>query len=112
VSDFDDFNEFSLVDAGDIIGREGFTIVNTPGDFAGILNEYGSVKSIEIGGIIGEYTATLVCELDQFDELDGPLERTLDGRTVIISGRKLKITRTFLDGSSLTLGLSNPSGKK
>lgn len=112
MSDFDDFNDEALADAGDIIGRESFTIATLEGSYAGILNEFGAVKSLTIGGIIGEYTATLVCELDQFDDLDGPLERTLDGRKITINGRELKITRVFLDGTAITLGLSNPSGKK
>ena len=112
MSDFDDFNDCSLEDAGDIIGREDFAIVDLVGVFYGILNEYGSVKSIDIGGIIGEYTATLICELDQFEDIEGPLERTLDGRKVTLNGRTYKVTRTFFDGSSITLGLTNPSGKK
>jgi len=112
MSDFDDFNDSSLADAGDIIGREAFTFVDGTEPFYGILNEYGSVKSIDIGGIVGEYTATLICELDQFEDLEGPLERTLDGRKVTLNGRSFKVTRTFFDGSSITLGLTNPSGKK
>jgi len=112
MSDFDDFNDSCMIEAGDIIGREGFAIVDLDGTFYGILNEYGSVKSIDIGGIIGEYTATLICELEQFEDIEGPLERTLDGRKVTLNGRTYKVTRTFFDGSSITLGLTNTSGKK
>lgn len=112
MSSFDDFNSASFADAGDIIGRESFTIANLTGTFEGVLNEFGSVKSIDIGGIIGEYTATLVCDPDEFSDLDGPLERTLDGRKLTLAGREFKITRVFLDDCAITLGLTNPSGKK
>ena len=111
-SEFDDFCSESMADVGDIVGREEFTIVELAGPFSGILNEFGSVKEINIGGIVGEYTATVLCELDQFDEIDGPLERILDGRMVTLAGRKFKITRAFVDGISITLGLANPNGKK
>lgn len=112
MSDFDDFNDASLADAADIIGRESFTITGIAGSFDGILNEFASDKSLTLGGITSEYTATLVCELDQFDDISGSLERTLDGRKLTISGRDYKINRVLLDLSSITLGLANPSGKK
>lgn len=112
MSAFDDFNAESFADAGEIIGMESFTITNITGSFEGILNEFGSVKSLEIGGIVGEYVATVVCYPDQFSELSGPLERTLDGRRLVIAGRDFKITRVFLDECAVTLGLTNPSGKK
>lgn len=112
MSDFDDFNSAAFADAGDILGRESFTIANLTGTFEGVLNEFGSVKSLQIGGILGEYTATLVCDPAQFDELDGPLERSLDGRQLTLGGRAFKITRVFCDACAITLGLTNPSGKK
>lgn len=112
MSSFDDFNSESFADAGDIIGRESFTVTNLAGYFEGVLNEFGSVKSLDIGGIVGEYTATIVCDPDEFADLSGPLERTLDGRKLTLSGRDFKITRVFLDDCAITLGLTNPSGKK
>jgi hypothetical protein len=111
MSAFDDFTDESLSSSGDIIGRESFTITGLPGSYAGIVNEFTAAREIDLGGKVGTYTATVVCELDQFDDLDGPLERTLEGKRITINGSSYKCDRAALDGSSLTLGLANLNQK-
>ncbi|WP_395753326.1 hypothetical protein [Prosthecobacter sp.] len=112
MSDFDDFTSEALGDAGDIIGRESFTIRGLDGQtFEGILNEFTAVREIDLGGKVGTYTASLVCELEEFDELDGPLERSLEGKRLTIGGREYKIDRVSVDSSSATLGLANLNSK-
>lgn len=112
MSAFDDFNTAAFDEASDIIGSESFTITGLAGSFTGILNNFGSAKVIDLGGIRSEVTATLECDPEQFEDLiTGPLEKGLDGRKVTIAGREFKITRAYLDTCSLTLGLTNPNPK-
>lgn len=111
MSDFDDFAAEALADSGDIMGTEEFTIPSLTGSFFGILNEFSAARDIDIGGKVGTYTATLVCELDQFDDLDGPLERTLEGKRCSIGSRSYKIDRAAVDSTSLTLGLAGLNSK-
>lgn len=108
---FTDHAAGCMAAASDIIGGEEFTVSGYTGTFQGILNEFASEKEIEIGGIIGTYSATLVCELEQFDDCAGPLERRFDGRLVTVGGRTFKITRAALDDISLTFGLAHPAAK-
>lgn len=105
MADFDDFTSEALADSGDIIGREEFTITGLTGTFEGILNEFTAARDIELGGKNGIYTATLICELDQFDDVDGPLERTLEGKRAVCNSNTYKIDRVSVDCASITLGL-------
>jgi len=107
MSAFDDFHRSAFADASDIIGIESFTIAGIALPFTGILNEFGAAREIDLGGKSGTYTATLTCDLDQFDDLDGPLERTLDGKRVTLGGRTYKIDRAAIDSATATLGLAN-----
>ncbi len=107
-SEFDDFNETGFREASGVFGSEPFTIGGVPGTYFGILNEFTCEKELDIGGKFGTYTATVICALDDFSDLDGPLERTLDGKRVSIAGRDFKVSRVAHDGVTLTLGLTNP----
>lgn len=114
-SEFDDFNSLAFGDAADVMGREEFTIGGIDETFYGLLNEFTCERDLMIGGRSGTYTATILCALADFidvDGLEGPLERALEGKRVQINGRDFKIDRAAHDGSSLTLGLSNPSKGK
>jgi hypothetical protein len=112
VSLFDEFSSSAFSQAGSIIGVESFTLTGIDDEFTGILNEYESNKQLDVGGIMAEYTATITCELDQFDDLDGPLERWIDGRVVNIAGRRFKVVTTRLDTVSLTIMLANESNPR
>lgn len=105
MTEFDDFTSEALADSGDIIGREEFTIAGITGTFEGILNEFTSARDIEMGGKNGTYTATVICELDEFDDIDGPLDRTIEGKRATFGTRVFKVERVALDGSSITLAL-------
>lgn len=107
MSAFDDFNSTAFAETSDILGTEEFTIPGLTGTFTGILNEFTAERSIDLGGKQGLYSATLVCDLDQFDDLDGPLERTLEGKRLTLSGRSYKIDRVAIDSLNATLGLAN-----
>lgn len=110
MSGFDDFCEGCFADAAAIIGTASVTISGIPGrTIYGVLNEFASEKELDIGGIQGTYIATLVCELDQFDDITGKLERRFDGMTATVDGRVFKINRTAIDEISLTLGLQHPN---
>lgn len=106
------FNAQSFADSAAIYGVETFAITGLSPEFTGILNEFAAEKQIDLGGIVGTYTATLMCELDQFDDIEGSLERALDGRTLTLAGRTYKISRCALDDTALTLGLTNPAKGK
>lgn len=109
MSPFDAYNAQSFADAAAILGTESFTIAGLDEIYRGILNEFAAEKQIDLGGLLGTYTATLLCEPSQFDDIEGRLERTLDGRLVTLSGRTYKITRCALDDTALTIGLTNPA---
>lgn len=110
MSAFDEFNDGSMADAFDIIGTETFTLSGVAGrTFEGVLNEFASEKEIDLGGIAGIYTATIVCRIDQFDDLTGKLERRFDGMEATIEGRKFRVGRTAIDEVSVTLGLQHPN---
>lgn len=111
MSDFDDFNTAAFAEAAAVLGTESFTLTGLAGTFTGVLNAFGSAKIIDLGGIRSEVTATLECDPAQFDDIDGPLERALDGRKLTIDRREFKVTRAYLDACSLTLGLTNPNPK-
>lgn len=111
MTDFDDFTSEALADSGDIIGRETFTIPGFAGEFHGILNEFTATRDIEVGGKVGTYTATVVCELEEFDDITGPLDRSIEGKRAVFDSRTFKIERVALDSSSITLGLANLNSK-
>ena len=111
MTDFDEFTAEALTDSGDIIGRETFTIPGLAGEFRGILNEFTATRDIELAGAKGTYTATVVCELDEFDDITGPLDRSIEGKRAVFDSRTFKIERVALDSSSITLGLANLNSK-
>jgi len=109
MSAFDDFNDYGFDEAASVFGVDSFTIGGIATTFEGVLNEFGAEKQVDFGGLTGTYTATIIAEIDQFDDVTGPLERTLDGRTLVVDGRIFKINRCLLDDSTLTIGLTNPN---
>ena len=111
MTEFDEFTAEALVESGDIIGRETFTITGLTGNFAGILNEFTAARDIEVGGTRGTYAATVICELEEFDDVTGPLDRTVEGKRAVFGSRTFKIERIALDSSSITLGLANLNAK-
>lgn len=108
MSAFNDFHRSAFAESADIFGTEDFSIAGVVGSFTGVLNEFAAERDLMLGGKSGTYTATLTCDLDQFDDLTGPLERTLDGKRLTIAGRSFKIDRVTLDEATVTLGLANP----
>lgn len=97
-----------MSEALDVFGRVSFTLNGTIYANAGMLNEFDSARELEIGGFVGSFSATLVCERSKFTETSGTaLERSLDGKLVVIDGRTFKVAKASMDESSVTLGLVN-----
>jgi hypothetical protein len=109
MSQLDQFSTSAFIEASAVMGLASFTISGQNGTFTGVLNEFESAKEIDIGGIMASYGATLVCSLSQFSAVTGSLERTIDGRTITISGRTFKAARCAVDGVAITIGLVNPT---
>lgn len=108
-SEFDTFMSAALGEALPVFGPATFVIEDTTYANAGLLNEFDSARELEIGGFVGSFNATLVCQRSKFSETTGvPLERTLDGKLLVIDGRTFRITKANMDESSVTLGLVNP----
>jgi hypothetical protein len=105
-SDFDAFMNAGIAEAVQVIGTKTFTIGGTTYRNAGILSQYTSARELELGGFAGVFDATLLCPRTKFTETNGvALERSLDGKLVVIDSRTFKIARTEMDESSVTLGL-------
>lgn len=97
-----------MTDAFAIIGGIAFTISGIDGEFSGVLNEYTSQRELDIGGLIGTYTATLVAKRREIAaEVTGQIEKVLTGRKVTIEGRVFKIANVGHDSISVTLTLEN-----
>lgn len=96
-----------LDEALDIIGPSSFTIAGVT--YSGVLNQFTSSRKLEIGGFLGVFDATLLCERSAFTETPGtPLERSLDGLLLVIDGRTFIIAKASMDETSVTLGLRHP----
>lgn len=105
-SEFDSFTASALSESLDVFGRVSFTLDGTPYPNAGLLNEFDSARELEIGGFVGNFNATLLCQRSKFTETPGvPLERTLDGKLLVIDGRTFRVGKASMDESSVTLGL-------
>jgi hypothetical protein len=105
---FDTFSEGCLTDSANIIGEIAFTIGGINQEFAGVLNEYTAQRELDVGGLRGTYSATIVAKRREIAaSVSGQLEKTLTGRKVIIEGRTFKISTVDHDSISVTLTLEN-----
>jgi len=106
ISEFDSFMSAGLVEASKVIGQVSFTVQGTTYRNAGILDQFTSSRELEIGGFSGNFDATILCLRSKFQETSGtPLERTLDGKLLVIDSRTFRIARVEMDESSVTFGL-------
>ncbi len=106
---FDDTMSAGLDDAFVVFGPVTFAIDGTTYRDAGILNEFDSARELEIGGFVGSFNATLLCKRSKFTETTGTLlERTLDGKLLVIQGRTFRIAKASVDETGVLLGLVNP----
>ena len=103
MSAFDDMISAGLEETEGLFGATSFTLDGRP--YQGVLNEYAGDQEVEIGGILGNYNATLVCRKPQFALMTKPLQRTLNGVLVNIDGLGYRIERVSVDSASITLGL-------
>ena len=108
ISEFDSFMSAGLAEAAQVIGTVSFTVQGTSYRNAGILDQFTSSRELEIGGFSGNFDATILCLRSKFTETSGtPLERTLDGKTLVVDGRTFTISRVEMDETSVTFGLVN-----
>ncbi len=106
ISEFDAFMSAGLTEAAQVIGTVSFTVQGTSYRNAGILDAFTSSRELEIGGFVGNFDATVLCLRKKFTETSGtPLERTLDGKLLVIDSRTFRIARVEMDESSVTFGL-------
>jgi len=100
---FDDFTVAALADAEAAFGSQAFTLDGAT--YTGILNEFQGEEAAEIGGMLGSYNATLVCQKPQFSALTRPLQKTLLGKVLTIDGLQYVAHSVGVDGASVTFGL-------
>jgi len=106
MSQFDTFNSAAFGAAAAIFGEVSFTLDSVT--YTGVLNEFTAERELEIGGFVGNFAATLVCSLAQFSAITAPVERTLEGHQLTLSGRTFRIQKAAADECTLTLGLVHP----
>lgn len=108
-SDFDAFMSASLDESFAVFGALDFVLDGQSYTKAGVINEYDSARELEIGGFVGSFNATLLCKRSKFTETTGTLlERTLDGKLLVIQGRTFRIAKASVDETGVLLGLVNP----
>ena len=106
ISEFDAFMSAGLTESSKVIGQVSFTVQGTSYRNAGILDAFTSSRELEIGGFIGNFDATILCLRSKFTEVSGtPLERSLDGKLLVIDSRTFKIKSVEMDETSVTFGL-------
>ncbi len=103
MSAFDDMIAASMDESESVFGTTSWTMDGK--GYAGTLNEYEGEQDVELDGILGSYNATLMCQKPQFKMLAKPLQRTLNGKLVMIDGVQYKVARVAVDSASVTLGL-------
>lgn len=106
MSAFDEFNAAAFDDAVFTIGTSNFSVSNVSYT-GGVLNEYTASKQMEVGGLVGEYDATLMVRSTKFSNIASPVERTLEGQVVVIEGRSFRIEQVISDSLTVTLLLAN-----
>jgi len=108
ISDFDSFMSAGLAEASKTIGLVSFTIQGTSYRNAGTLDRFTASRELEMGGFVGNFDATILCLRSKFTESSGtPLERTFEGKLLVIDSRTFKIARVEMDETSVTFGLVN-----
>jgi hypothetical protein len=113
VNDFLHFMGQGMEIAGAIFGQEEFRIGRYT--FCGDVDLFDSEKELmtDGGGFVGTYNATIVAGREQFGgKFAQPIERALDGKRLMIQGRKYRIVKAMQDAISMTLHLANPSKSK
>lgn len=110
MSDLDDFLTSSQADAMEVIGTMSVTIDGTT--YPAVVNQFSAERELELGGFVGTYDASAFIELSELSALTAPLERTLEGKTLTVDGRTLRIDRVLVDVTGVTLALSNPAKRK
>lgn len=100
---FDDMVAAGMAGAEDLFGSTPFTLDGRT--YQGVLNEYAGEQEVEIGGILGNYNATLVCQKPQFRLVAKPLQKSLNGALITIESIGYRIERVAVDSASVTLGL-------
>lgn len=103
MSAFDDMIAAGMESAEGLFGSTPFSLEGR--NYEGVLNEYAGEQEVEIGGILGSYSATLVCQKPQFRLHAKPLQKTLNGALITIEGIGYRIERVAVDSASVTLGL-------
>ena len=103
MSAFDDMIAAGLDEAESLFGTTAFS--HDGRTYQGLLNEYAGEQEVEIGGILGNYNATLVCQKPQFRLVAKPLQKTLNGALITIEAVGYRIERVAVDSASVTLGL-------
>lgn len=106
MSDFDDFNDSAWTDSIATIGTTSFTLSNTAYT-GGVFNEFAAAKQMADGGFMGEYDATLMVVATAFSNIAAPVERTVEGAVVVISGRSFRVEKALSDSLTITLLLAN-----
>ena len=112
-SEFEELMGEGVEDAIDAGGGGEFTIGGKK--FRGDVNFFDGERELmgEGGGFVGTYSATIIAGLTQFrDKFPHPLERSLDGKRILVDRRELRIVKAIVDSASLTLHLENPSKEK
>jgi hypothetical protein len=116
VSDFLDMMNGAFAESVGIFGATDFCIERHK--FAGDVDLFDGDKTLiggsdGGGGWSGTYAGTIVAAKAQFaGKFAAPLEHTLDGKRLEISGRKFRVGRVIEDAISLTLHLENPNAAR
>jgi hypothetical protein len=106
MSAFDDFNDSAFDEAAAVIGTDSFTISNVAYT-GGILDEFTASREVEIGGMMGSYDGTLMVKLTNVSNITAPIERSVEGKVIVISGRSFRVEKAATDSLTLTMGLAN-----
>jgi hypothetical protein len=115
-NDFLDCMNSAFAEALEIFGATDFSIARHK--FSGDVDLFDGDRELlggndGGGGWGGTYSGTIVAPLAQFGrKFPSPLERSLDGKLLTISGRTFRIGRVIEDAISITLHLKNPNAKK
>jgi hypothetical protein len=107
MSAFTDMVTTSMADAFTVFGVTSVTI--NAASYDAIFDEFAAERELELGGFVGTYAATALIQLAALSGVTAPIERTLEGKTLTVSGRTFRIDRVGLDEAGATLGLNNPN---
>ncbi len=111
MSEFDDFNASGWDDASAVLGTKTCTIAGN--NYPGVLDQFGAVRTMDMGGFAGEYDATVLLKLAHVAAHAGTRpEKYFEGKQLLVSGRTYKIERAEVDELTVTLALVNPNRVK